>query len=53
MSRAVSLAVEKRDCYHEPIHLLGFRKDRRTGGLSIYCGVMSASGPSPYFAATQ
>ena len=45
MSRAVSLAVEKRDRCHEPIHLIGFRKNRHTGSLSIYCGAMSAIGP--------
>jgi len=45
MSRAVSLAVEKRDRYHEQIHLIGFRKNRHTGSLSIYCGAMSAFGP--------
>src|SRR5262249_47573877 len=46
MSRAVSLAVEKRDRCHEPIHLIGFRKNRHTGSLSIYCGAMSAIGQS-------
>src|SRR5262249_43794112 len=42
---AVSLAVEKRDRCHEPIHLIGFRKNRHTGSLSISCGAMSAIGP--------
>jgi len=45
MTRAVSIAMEKRDRCHEPIQLIGFRKNRHTGSLSIYFGAMSAIGP--------